>query len=104
MKAMHKLRLEQKRVDATFEVVGTGRHSRSWPAGERRDDAGRRRLVDRIRGEFLEMRGLALTARDAARLLGVPPAVCARILHTLITEGSLRLTQDGRYARPEQTP
>jgi hypothetical protein len=86
-----------------FEVSGRPQ-PRTWPAVERRDAAARRGLIDRIRGEFLEMRGLALTTREASRLLGVPQLVCSRILTSLTKEGSLRVTADGRYTRPESAP
>ena len=99
---MHNARAGQWADAGRWEVVGTG--PRSWPAVERRDMTRRRGLVDRIRGEFVEMLGLAVTPCEAARLLGVPLPVCSRILQTLIEDGHLRRTQDGRYIRPETTP
>jgi len=100
---MHRLRAARGAEVMHFEAVGRPR-PRTWPAVERRDAAGRLALMDRIRGEFMEMRGLALTAREAARLLRVPPPVCSRVLTSLTTEGSLRVTPDGRYTRPESAP
>ena len=64
---------------------------------ERRSHAARAALVDRIRGEFLELRGLSITVEQAARLFGGPPAACARILIGLVAEGLLHLRTDGRY-------
>jgi hypothetical protein len=43
----------------------------------------------RVRAEYLEMPGLSLTLPQAARLFNVPPARCARVLHTLVTDGAL---------------
>jgi hypothetical protein len=101
---MQKARVGDTREVTRFEVVSPRPQPRSWPTNERRDIIGRRGLLDRIRGEFLEMKGLSLSAPEAARLLGVPQPVCLRILQSLIEEGSLRMTQDGRYTRPESAP
>jgi DNA-binding IclR family transcriptional regulator len=60
--------------------------------------------VDRIRGEFLEMRGVSLTERETARLMGVSHAACFRILRGLVAEGSLRQTSEGRYMVADVLP
>lgn len=86
-------------------------NSRVWVYGyrteaplERRNQATRMALVDRIRGEFREMRGVSLSEREAARLMGVQESACARILHFLIDEGSLRVNIDGRYMVADAMP
>jgi len=54
----------------------------------------------RVRMEFLEMPGLALTPLQAQRLFGLDATVCAIVLHELIHEGFLRVKQ-GRYCRSQ---
>ncbi len=53
--------------------------------------------VDRVRGEFFEMRGFSPTLPQAARLFNLPVEECARVLTTLVQDGSLRRGEDGRY-------
>jgi hypothetical protein len=55
--------------------------------------------VDRVRGEFTEMRGFSPTLSQAARLFNLPVDECARVLTALVQEGSLRRDEDGRYRR-----
>ena len=55
--------------------------------------------VDRVRGEFAEMRGFSPTLSQAARLFNLPVDECARVLTTLVREGSLHQDDDGRYRR-----
>lgn len=71
---------------------------------DRRNHSARRALVDRIRGEFLEMHGVPLTDGEIARLMGVPQPACERILGALIHEGALRLNLDGRYLAADPRP
>jgi len=56
-------------------------------------------LVERVRGEFIEMPGLQLTEAQAARLWGVEQAACRRIVEVLVDEEFLRLTSNGRITR-----
>ena len=56
-------------------------------------------LINRIRGEFLEMPGLRLTLAQAQRLCGVERALCQRVLSTLVETGFLRVKTDGTYTR-----
>jgi hypothetical protein len=63
---------------------------------ERRDAGTRWALIHRIWDEFDEMPGTSLTLPQASRLFGVPPDVCDRIL-SLVKEGRLHRTQDGRF-------
>ena len=71
---------------------------------DRRDWDARGFLVDRVAGEFLEMRGVALTEPETARLMGVAPPACGRILRGLVREGVLRQTGDGRYTVADGLP
>ena len=52
-----------------------------------RDDALRARIL----GEYFEMPGLSLTLPQAARLFNADQAHCARMLKTLVAEGTLRV-------------
>jgi hypothetical protein len=58
----------------------------------------------RVRGEYREMPGLLLTEAQAVRLLGLEPDVCRNVLATLVAEGFLVRTRDGRYARQGACP
>jgi hypothetical protein len=64
---------------------------------ERRDNAARLRLVQRIRSEFTEMAGLRLTCAQSARLFGVPEAVAVRVFAGLVQDGTLWKGPDERY-------
>ena len=59
-------------------------------------------VVDRVRGEFVEMRGFSPTVDQAARLFHINREECDRILAGLVDEGFLRRTPDGRYRLPSQ--
>jgi hypothetical protein len=69
----------------------------SASSDERRDTGTRWALLHRIWDEFDEMPGTSLTLPQAARLFGVPIDVCDRILVSLVKDGRLRRTQDGRF-------
>jgi hypothetical protein len=58
-------------------------------------------LVEGIKEEFLEMPGLHLTGRQAARLLGIEFARCRAILDFLVAEGFLRHGIRGHYVRAD---
>jgi phage FluMu protein Com len=55
------------------------------------------RLTERIRGEFLEMPGLKLTAPQACRLWNANEAICREALDALVAEGFLRQTASGAF-------
>lgn len=57
------------------------------------------RLAARIRGEYLEMPGLHLTARQAGRLLGINEHTCQRVLNSLVAARFLRQTAMGAFVR-----
>lgn len=61
-----------------------------------------RRLLDRIRAEFLEMPGLSLTPAQAQRLWGMDRATCEHLCGRLLEEGFLRLTSGGAYVLGER--
>lgn len=54
-------------------------------------------LVRRVRGEYFEMPGLGLTLAQASRLWHVDQATCNAVLSSLVAEGFLYRTRDGRY-------
>ena len=56
-------------------------------------------MVQRIRGEYLEMPGLSLTERQAQRLWHLDPDVCRSLLNALVESGFLRQTTRGGYVR-----
>src|SRR5687768_8429962 len=68
---------------------------------ERRDAIRRGNLSSRIAAEFAEMPGMTLTLSQASRFLGLPSAMCERVLSALVVVGALRRTVDGRYVRAE---
>lgn len=53
----------------------------------------------RIRGEYLEMPGLSLTAVQAQRLWGLDGDACGLLLEALLQSGFLRRTTQGEYVR-----
>lgn len=54
----------------------------------------------RIRSEYQEMPGMRLTLPQAARLFGLEPVSCERVLHTLVVHGEL-WTNGREFARPD---
>ena len=56
-------------------------------------------LINRIRGEFLEMPGLRLTLAQAQRFCAVERTLCQRVLGTLVETGFLCIKTDGTYTR-----
>jgi hypothetical protein len=59
-------------------------------------------VIDRVRGEFVEMRGFSPTIDQAARLFHINREECDRKHTALDDEGFLRRTADGRYRLPSQ--
>ncbi len=55
--------------------------------------------IARIEAEYQEMPGLVMTGHEAARLLGLDTATCARALAVLIGRRFLKLTPTGGYLR-----
>jgi hypothetical protein len=58
-------------------------------------------LTLRIRSEFNESPGMCLTLRQAARLFGIPPDECARVVERLVADDFLRWTRNGELVRSE---
>jgi hypothetical protein len=56
-------------------------------------------IVQRVRGEYLEMPGLSLTERQAERLWHLEPEVCHSLFKALVDSGFLRQTPRGGYVR-----
>ena len=56
-------------------------------------------VADRVRGEFREMPGLALTLAQAGRLWNLDPAACAEVLNQLVSTGFLCQRRDGAFCR-----
>jgi hypothetical protein len=56
-------------------------------------------LLRRIRAEFLEMPGLHLTLRQAARLWHLDLTTCAAALRVLVDDGFLRHGRHGAFQR-----
>ena len=56
-------------------------------------------LVERVRGEFLEMPGLQLTVQQAARLWGLDLAACRNVVDVLVESAFLRWTATGKIVR-----
>ncbi len=56
-------------------------------------------LVNRIRQEYLEMPGLALTVRQASRLWNLDVMTCEGLLQRLLRERFLTETPAGGYVR-----
>lgn len=57
------------------------------------------RLIERARGEYLEMPGLSLTVPQAGRLWGMDPSASRRLLDTLVAERFLTKTHAGTFVR-----
>lgn len=62
-------------------------------------EAIRSRLIQRIETEYVEMPGLTLTGRQAARLLGVDAGHIDQLLSELIERGFLMRDRKGAYRR-----
>jgi len=59
-------------------------------------------VIDRVRCEFVEMRGFSPTVEQAARLFQINRDDCTLILKGLVDEGFLKQTPDGRFRLPSQ--
>lgn len=58
-------------------------------------------IAERVRGEFNEMPGLRLTARQAARMWGLDGPSCGAVIDLLIRSSFLRWTSNGTIGRVE---
>jgi hypothetical protein len=66
-------------------------------AQERRNVTVSTSLVQRVRGEYMEMPGLCLTLAQAQRLWGLEPHLCDALLQALIDDRFLGRTDDGMF-------
>jgi hypothetical protein len=57
-------------------------------------------VAERVRCEFVEMRGFSPTVEQAARLFQLNAEECRDVLKRLVDEGFLRHTPDGRFRLP----
>ena len=57
-------------------------------------------VVRRVRGEFLEMPGLRLTAQQARRMWRLDETACDAVLGALVDARVLAKTRDGAFMRP----
>ena len=58
-------------------------------------------LIERVRGEFLEMPGMQLTMAQAARLFGLDAEACRHVIDVLVQSSFLRWTPAGTIVRRE---
>jgi Fic family protein len=58
-------------------------------------------VLQRIRGEFIEMPGLRLTAPQAQRLWGLERHVCEQALGTLVEKKFLSQMRDGSFMKTD---
>jgi hypothetical protein len=56
-------------------------------------------ILRRIRGEYIEMPGLRLTATQAQRLWGLDRAACDAVLSALVDVEFLIRNRDGAFVR-----
>jgi hypothetical protein len=66
---------------------------------DRRTTPVSREAILRVEGEYREMPGLSLTLPQAARLWGLDPSTCERVLTTLIERRVLKRAWNGTYVR-----
>ncbi len=76
-------------------AVIDGQATRSTGTGPAPSDL----MLQRAKSEFLEMPGLRLTIRQAARLWALDARDCERLLDTLVEARFLSRARDGAYVR-----
>ena len=95
MRATKSSRLQSSLTEVRFKAL-------PMPAKPRKPSSLQADVTDRIRCEFVEMRGFSPTVDQAARLFQVSRDECVRVLRKLVEEGFLTRTSDGRYRLPSQ--
>ena len=60
-------------------------------------------VVRRVRGEYLEMPGLRLTAAQARRLWRLDESSCEAVLGALVDARFLAKTRDGAFIRQDRS-
>jgi hypothetical protein len=58
-------------------------------------------VMQRVRGEYVEMPGLRLTLAQAQRLWGLDRAACEALLGALVEAKFLSRTRDGAFVRSD---
>jgi Fic family protein len=58
-----------------------------------------RDVTRRVQAEYSEMPGLSVTLSQAQRLLDIDRPTCTTVFQTLVQQGVLRRTAQGRYIR-----
>jgi hypothetical protein len=58
-----------------------------------------RRVLERLRAEYLEMPGMKLRIEQVERLCGIEPTMCRPVLNALVKSNFLCLKSDGTYVR-----
>ena len=56
-------------------------------------------MLERLRGEYLEMPGLKLRIEQVQRLCGIEQTMCTLVLDALVKADFLSLRSDGTYVR-----
>ena len=56
-------------------------------------------VLNRLRGEFMEMPGLRLTAEQVRRVCGIERAMCQVVLDSLVESKFLCVNPNGQYGR-----
>ena len=74
---------------------------RGAPSARAAADRQRETLLRRIRGEYWEMPGLALTLKQAERLWNLERRECADLLDHLVDAGFLACTSLGMFVRAD---
>ena len=72
---------------------------RRTPRVPSKGEPPRAHLTSVIVGAYREMPGLNLTLDQAARLFGLRDNTCRVVLEDLVKDGTLRRSNEGRYAR-----
>ncbi len=84
--------LERPHTVAREDHAVPPRRAEKWPSLHES-------LMQRFRGEYLEMPGLRLTLEQAQRLFSVERNVCTAVLGALVKERFLGLRPNGTYVR-----
>ncbi len=68
-----------------------------------RAGTGEREWLRRIRAEYIEMPGMALTKRQIRRLWGMDADLCDHLLDELVHDGFLRMDAHESYVRSDRS-
>jgi len=93
-------RLQPYRLAGHSKSAGTSKLQRE-EAAMATENEGIREWTRRIRAEFMEMPGLALTRRQFKRLWILDAPLCDAVLDALLESGFLRRGRDDTYCRAD---